>query len=221
MADRSEVAGTPRRAMTFEEFVAWDEEGVHGEWIDGEVVLWTTLGLRHQQLLGLALTLLSRFARQGNLGTVLHLVGMRILSGSVMRVPDVVFVAREHAERVTEGWIEGPADLVVEVLSAGSVTRDRIDKFREYELAGVREYWMFDSRPGHERADFYHLDKHGRYVPIASDEAGRFHSSVLPGFWLDPDWLWPDPHPDPVALLDLISAPANAGNRDKHPPRRR
>jgi len=46
------------------------------------------------------------------------------------------------------------------------MARDRGDKFYEYQEGSVREYWMFDPRPGKERVDFYVLDEHGRYQPV-------------------------------------------------------
>ena len=40
------------------------------------------------------------------------------------------------------------------------------------------------------------------------DGEGHYHSRVLPGFWLDPNWLWQDPLPDPDALKPIILADA-------------
>ena len=54
-------------------------------------------------------------------------------------------------------FLDGPADLVIEVISDDSVTRDRVEKFDEYLEAGVREYWVIDPRPGQQRALFYVL----------------------------------------------------------------
>ena len=77
--------------------------------------------------------------------------------------------------------VSGPADLIVEVVSDDSVSRDRSDKFYEYQAAGVR---ILDyRRPGYERADFYVLDTRGRYQPVPIDPDGRYHSTVLAGFW--------------------------------------
>ena len=52
-------------------------------------------------------------------------------------VPDASFVRTEHLDRVLPTRIEGPADLVVEVLSPDSVARDRGVKLRDY-AAGRR-----------------------------------------------------------------------------------
>jgi Uma2 family endonuclease len=67
------------------------------------------------------------------------------------------------------------------------VERDYVEKFREYEEAGIPEYWVIDPRPGKERADFFVL-RDGRYIAEQLEE-GVFRSTVVDGFWLRVDWL--------------------------------
>ena len=66
------------------------------------------------------------------------------------------------------------------------------------------EYWLLDPRPDHQRADFYALGPSGAYEAIPLDADGRFVSGVLPGFWLDPAWLWQNPLPKPAEILRRI-----------------
>jgi len=37
---------------------------------------------------------------------------------------------------------DGPADLAIEIVSEESRLRDRGEKFAEYEVGGVKEYWI-------------------------------------------------------------------------------
>jgi Uma2 family endonuclease len=115
----------------------------------------------------------------------------------------LIFVANEHLDRVTREQLNGPADLVIEVISEGSVYNDRVDKFQEYEEGGVREYWLIDSRPKRQRADFYVLDDQGHYQPVPIGKDGIYHSTVLPNFWLRVAWLW-ETEPDALAALDEL-----------------
>ena len=46
-------------------------------------------------------------------------------------------------EKLDQRGAQGAPDLVVEILSPGNSRRDMKDKFEVYELAGVREYWIF------------------------------------------------------------------------------
>lgn len=74
--------------------------------------------------------------------------------------PDVVWVAANSRCIVTVKCLEGPPDLIVEVLSPGTERRDRKDKFELYQKYGVREYWMADSQ--------------GQYIEVYRHENGIF-----------------------------------------------
>jgi Uma2 family endonuclease len=209
------TASERRLAMSFEEFLAWDGEAIHAEWVAGEVIVFMPAALKHQMVIGLLYRLLSDFVERFDLGLVLLApFAMRALPDGPAREPDLLFVAREHLDRLTPQLLVGPADLAIEIISDSSLRRDRADKFYEYQRAGVREYWLFDPRPGEERTDFYRLTAEGKYLPVLPDEQGRYHSSVLPGFWLDPAWLWQEPPPSARQLLATIAPPARRAGRD-------
>ena len=194
--------------MSYEEWLAWDGESSQSEWVDGEAMVFMPPTILHGRMVLFLGTLLSHFARFFALGEVLVAPVEVRLSRRASREPDVVFVAREHLSHITDKRIEGPADLVVEIVSDDSVTRDRVVKLGEYEQAGIPEYWLLDPRPGRQRADFYQLTAEGAYGPVMPDEDGRYHSAVLPGFWLRPTWFWQDPLPDPLACLLEITPEA-------------
>lgn len=64
-----------------------------------------------------------------------------------MRVPDLIVVPTSAA---TQNVPRYPADVVVlavEVLSPGSVRRDKITKFAEYADVGIEHYWIVDLDP--------------------------------------------------------------------------
>ncbi len=122
------------------------------------------------------------------------------------REPDVAFVAQAHLDRVTQTHLDGPADLVVEVISPDSIKRDRETKFGEYQQGGIPEYWILD--PDKEQVDFYRLDAQGVYQRVAPDAQGIYRSHAVPGFWLQVAWLWQFPLPDAEdVLLDVIGKP--------------
>jgi Uma2 family endonuclease len=134
---------------------------------------------------------------------------MRLVTTGTSREPDILFVANASLGRVSEKRIEGPADLVIEIISNESVARDRGDKFYEYQTNGIREYWIIDPRPGMARADFWILDENGRYQPILIGSDGVYHSAVLPNFKLDVNSLLADKLPDPLKVLaDMVGVEA-------------
>jgi Uma2 family endonuclease len=199
---------TPLR-MTYEEFLAWSDEDVHAEWVDGEVIVFMPPMDRHQDIVGFIHVLLRLFVDFFQLGKVRTApFEMKVSPDSPAREPDLLFVARENLERLTEKRLVGPADLILEMISDDSVERDRVTKFCEYQEAGVREYWIIDPRPGKERADFFVLDDQGRYRPVLIGDDGIYRSTVIPGFWLRVDWLWAEELPDPQRTFAEIVGPS-------------
>jgi Uma2 family endonuclease len=126
---------------------------------------------------------------------------MRLRHRPSGRVPDVLFVATEHLDRLKDTYLDGPADLAVEIVSPSSEVRDRREKLAEYEAAGIPEYWIIDEP--HQEAHFYVLDAGGRYRPVPAGDDGIYTSAVLPGLRLRVDWLWRTP------LLTLDAALAD------------
>ncbi len=79
-------------------------------------------------------TLLKIFVQLHQLGHVLPApVAMRAIPNGNAREPDILFLATEHLDRLTETELNGPADLVIEVILTESMARDRGDKFYEYQ----------------------------------------------------------------------------------------
>jgi len=197
-----------RLPMSYEEYLAWADEDMHAEWVNGEVIVQMPPQPRHQQVVAFLLQLLGLFIQLVQSGRLLPApLEMRATPDGPAREPDLLFVAGEHLERLTEARLSGPADLVVEVVSDDSVARDRADKFYEYQAAGVREYWIIDPRPSYERADFFVLDKTGRYRPVPVDADGRYCSTVLAGFWFQVDWVLATEPPEVLQVLTQIVGP--------------
>lgn len=182
--------------MSYEEFLAWAGEDTHAEWVDGEVIEFIPAKPVHQITLKFLSDLLSMFAGLFDLGVVLVApLEMRLSHAS--REPDIIFVSKKNLSRLTKDRFEGPADLVIEVVSDDSVHRDRRQKFKEYRAEGVPEYWIIDPRPGKLRADFYSLDDDGNYDLFATEEDEKVESRMVQGFWLRPSWLWQAGELDP------------------------
>lgn len=217
---RIESRSEPLR-MSFEEWVAWDYEGGLTEWIDGEVKIYMSATRAHQGIVEFLLALLRLYTQLTGVGIIKTApYAMRVTAGGSGREPDLMFVATAHQARVTDAFLDGPADLVVEVVSDGSVSEDRDIKFSEYEQGGVCEYWIIDPRPNRLRADFYVLDADGRYQPVPIPADRIYRAAVIPNFWLKVDWLW-DEQMNPLTalseilgadrLIEFLRAPHNAG----------
>ena len=190
----------PMGKVSFEEFLASCDEDTWAEWVDGRVSVVSPASDRHQDLADFLTAILRIYVESRSLGVVRSAPFlMRLLPVPSGREPDLFFVAAPHRDRLKETYMDGPADLVVEIVSPESRLRDRGEKYAEYELGGVREYWIID--PELRRSDFYHLDPRGRYRLVEPDAGGRYASAVIPGLWLQVEWLWQEPLPPVLTVL--------------------
>lgn len=189
----------PSLHMTEEEFVAWATDEVRAEWVDGEVILMPPISLMHTRKSIWLSKLLSEFVERRQLGEVLGPEFMiRLGSQRRRRVPDLMFVSTERQGQIRPNHLEGAPDLSMEIVSPESQSRDRREKYLEYEKAGVREYWIVD--PLSQTVEAYALGATQSYTLIPESN-GQIPSIVLPGFHLKPAWLWQEKLPDAIELL--------------------
>lgn len=188
------VRSTLRRPkLTYEQFLAGVDEDLLAEWVNGEVVMSSPASYVHQNLSGFLTSVLRTYIETRHLGVIFSAPFQMRLAESG-REPDLLFLAQAHLERLHATYLDGPADLVVEIISPESGARDRGDKFYEYEAGGVPEYWLLDQL--RTWAECYRLGADGRYRTAFAGNAGRYHAAALPGFWLRIEWLWQRPLPD-------------------------
>ena len=151
---------------------------------------------QHEQVFGFLFSILGLFVAEHNLGIVRGSRTAMRLSDTDVYEPDILFVARSRLSIVQSTYLDGPADLVVEILSRSTAYLDRGPKLATYALSGVREVWLID--PGKRTAEFYRISG-ARYELLPLDADGIFRSQAVPGFWLRVEWLWEQPKPLSVA----------------------
>ena len=197
----------PARKMTYEEFLDWADEDTYAEWVDGEVELMSPASAEHQDLAVFLTRLLAEYAEEHDAGKVLPApFQMRLDAVRRGREPDLLFITKQTLPILRRNFLDGPADLAIEIVSPESALRDRGAKYAEYEAGGVREYWIIDAEA--RRADFFVRDGEGRYQRATPDADGRYESAVLPGFWISVGWLWQSPLPPVRQVLKAWEAAA-------------
>lgn len=127
---------------------------------------------------------------------------MKTLAHLPAREPDIMIVLNEHRDRIQPTFLDGAADIAIEIVSPESVERDYDDKFKEYQEAWVREYWLFD--PQQHIARIYSLNNNGLYEQLPLNSAGQLISKLLPNFALDPEILWHEELPVGMELMQLV-----------------
>lgn len=135
---------------------------------DGVVHLVPPAGELHQRIGGKLFALLLPLAERRGLRAYYETGLFR--TESDYRVPDQVYT---RPEVTSERGVEEGADLVVELVSPGDETYDKIDW---YAARGVRE--MLIVHPGERRVEL--LRRVGdRLLPVTADAEGQVRSEVL------------------------------------------
>jgi Uma2 family endonuclease len=92
----------------------------------------------------------------------------------------LIFVFHEHRQGWTAKNFRGLPDLVVEILSPGSIRTDRVKKLKLYAAYGIPEYWIIS--PGKRTIEILTL-RAGQYEQAGLYEEGdSLQSSLLAGF---------------------------------------
>lgn len=101
--------------------------------------------------------------------------------------PDVLVVSPERRGALRDYYLDGPADIAIEVLLPGHEDQDRALKRRYYAAGEVLEYWIVD--PLEQRFDPLRLvDGTYRSQPVSGD--GRYRPESVPGVALVLERLW-------------------------------
>jgi len=137
------------RRWTYAEFARLPSEGsTRYEVIDGGLAVTPAPTGAHQIVVSHLLRILAPFVHDRGLGIVLPSPIDVLFGEGDYFEPDVVFVREEHAHLIGARGIEGPPDLVVEILSPSTAERDRGIKLERYGHFGVPEYWIIDLEVG-------------------------------------------------------------------------
>ncbi len=192
----TELSFESTTGMTQEQFCAWAEaragwDPFGYELLNGRVVMTPPASYPHGEIGSNLQFLLAGFVRAHRLGKVFDSSqGFEMPSGDTVE-PDHSFVSWERWNAMTrspEGaYLRVVPDLVVEVLSPATASRDRGEKRAIYERNGVREYLLVDWRA---RALSAHVLEAGRYREVAAS-VGTWDSTVLEGLTFRVDELIP------------------------------
>ena len=135
-----------RRKWTYDDLQRLPNDGKRHEIIDGEHVVMAAPCRLHQAVLGrLHLAMGNFLAACPELGQVYLGPFDVIFSLFDVVEPDLLFVAADQLEILTEKNVRGAPALVVEILSTSTRRHDERTKRRLYQRAGVLEYWIVDT----------------------------------------------------------------------------
>jgi Uma2 family endonuclease len=156
------------------------------EIIDGVHYVTPSPVLRHQQLMGRLYLAIGNFLEEHpEVGQAFLSPLDTVFSPWDVVEPDLVFVAADQLEILTEPNIQGAPALVVEILSPSTRRRDLGIKRLLFDRGGVREYWVVD--PKANELTVYRRSSDGglaetEQLSASADET--LTTPLLPGFTL-------------------------------------
>lgn len=174
------------------------------EYVEGAVIKVTPIGLIHEELRDFVRLLFQVYFSLKPIGRVLGEPFVMYLPAfpDRRREPDLMVVLNSNPAELKETYLDGPADLCIEIVSPGSVGIDHGIKFQEYEHGRVGEYWIFD--PIRSESRFYQLNEQGIYIRQSENSIGDYVTPTLPEFRLPVPLLWTRPLPNPIQIIEMM-----------------
>jgi Uma2 family endonuclease len=129
--------------LTYEDYCLLPEDGKRHEIIDGEHFVSPAPSLKHQSVSMNLSVLLARHSRLQH-GRLFAAPVDVLLSEHDIVQPDLVYVTPRRAAILTTANLQGPPDLVIEIVSESTRRNDVVRKRKLYERAEVAEYWIVD-----------------------------------------------------------------------------
>jgi Uma2 family endonuclease len=133
----------PAGTWTYDDLFSLPDDGRRYEIIEGELYEMPAPSSAHA-ITATRLTV-ALYAVLSRLGGQLIAAPLDVFFAGANPVqPDIVGILPDGPARVVPRGVEGPPDLLVEVLSPSNRDHDELTKRALYGLAGVREYWIVD-----------------------------------------------------------------------------
>ena len=168
-----------KECYTVEEYLSWGEN-VRAELYEGMLIMLAQPTARHQSVLGEIFVQLHAFLKGKSCKAYVAPLGVKLFHGEdTIFEPDIVVICdMSKLDRI----YHGAPDMVVEILSPSTASKDMLLKHRKYLQAGVREYWVVDPQLKIVRV---YLLKNGKYDSVDYLETGRVPVHTLEGCEID------------------------------------
>jgi Uma2 family endonuclease len=177
-----------RSDYTYADVLEWSED-FRAEIIEGELFMMSPPVRKHQGISGGLYLQIATFLKGKPCKVYAAPFGVRLYPRKDHRdktvlEPDISVIC--DSSKLDDRGCNGAPDLIIEILSPSTKSKDTVRKFNLYLDAGVREYWIVD--PDTETVQVYVLEN-GRYADtfygIKPEDPDTIAVTVLPGCVID------------------------------------
>ena len=163
--------------LTLEQFERLPDDDKRHELDEGELLSMSPAKLRHGELQAGICGLLLEFVRRHSLGKIVTEVGF-VLSKepATVRAPDVALIRAGRTTAPT-GFVQGPPDLAVEIVSPSDTASELARKVKQYIRAGTHTVWVVYP----EEKQVHVFDPSGAARILEADQT-LSAPDLLPGF---------------------------------------
>ncbi len=184
--------------VSFEQYLDWLTEENKADLINGVIYMQSPPADRHEKIFAFLFAVLQAYVVRMKLGVLRGSRTVIKFSEYNGTQPDLVFISNANRKLIHSYFVDGVADMVVEIISPSTRHIDRVKKMALYAEHGVREYWLID--PERERAEFFR-NARGTWDEMTVEENGLFRSKAVVGFWLKVEWLFTA---QPLDIVDTV-----------------
>lgn len=183
MSGRDEVMRTtPGVKLTYDDFLLFPDDGKRHELIDGEHYVTPSPSRKHQAIVWNLAGIIAPYLESHPVGRAFVAPFDVIFSDFDVVEPDLLFISTARLEEVlTTKNVQGAPNLVVEIASPSTRTRDETLKRKLYERFGVEEYWVIE--PDTDTIVVHRHDGE-RYRPmeeLTAERGDTLTTPLLPG----------------------------------------
>ena len=151
------------KRFTYKDYAGWDDD-IRYELIEGVPYAMAAPSQIHQEISRELLRQFANFLRGKPCKVFAAPFAVRLNFDSyddVVVEPDILVVCDKS--KLDGKSVNGAPDLIIEILSPFNIGHDTIRKFRQYQKAGVKEYWIVN--PIRKIVEL-HILKNGKYSGV-------------------------------------------------------
>lgn len=169
-----------RQICTYKEYAALPE-GAPYQLIGGKLVMTPAPAPHHQRISKKLEFVLYEFVeKKKGIGEIFYSPIDVYFEETEVYQPDIIFISKDRLEIIGDKKIEGPPDMIIEILSPSTAYYDLRHKRTMYAKHGVKEYWIVDPL---EKSIEISENRAGEFAVVSrAAGSGQVKSKLLTGF---------------------------------------